>query len=59
MSQKQKENSNIEKLKEQLVEELTKILIKTDLDERKNGEKIYVKKTTCYRDLIKFIKDYL
>lgn len=59
MAQKTQGKQSLEKIKDEMIEELTRILIKTDLEERKNGEKIYVRKTSCYKDLIKFIKDYL
>lgn len=42
---------------EYLIELLTKKLIELDFDEKQNGSNIYVKKTECYRSLIKFLKD--
>ena len=41
-----------------IIEELTKLLIKQDLEDKKKGKTTYVKKTDCYKDLIKFLKEY-
>lgn len=37
---------------------LTELLIKQDFKDKKTGKPTYVKKTQCYRDLIKLLKDY-
>lgn len=43
-------------MKDKLIEEFTKLLIKQDLEDRKKGKETYVKKTRVYKDLIKLIK---
>lgn len=42
--------------KEYLIQEITRLLIKQDFYDKKHNVDTYVKKTTLYRDLIKFIK---
>jgi hypothetical protein len=43
--------------KEYVIEKLTELLIKQDFEDKKKGKETYVKKTTAYKDLIKFIKE--
>lgn len=45
-----------QKLKEYLISELTKLLIKTDFYEKEKQVDVYVKKTRIYKDLIKLVK---
>lgn len=45
-------------MKDIMIEELTKLLIKQDIEDRKKGKITYVKKVSCYRDLIEFFKNY-
>ena len=40
-----------------IIEKLTELLIKQDLMDKEKGKDTYVKKTQCYKDLIKFFKD--
>lgn len=40
-----------------MIEKLTCLLIKQDMEEKINGTNIYVKKTEIYRDLIKLLKE--
>ena len=44
-------------MKEYVIEKLTKLLIKQDFEDKKKGKETYIKKTTAYKDLIKFIKE--
>lgn len=46
-------------MKQQLIEELTKLLIKQDMEDKKKGKQTYIKKTTMLRNLIKFVKEEL
>lgn len=46
-------------MKEEAINKLTELLIKQDFIDKKKGKGTYVKKTRIYRDLIKFIKEYL
>ena len=39
------------------IEVLTELLIKQDFEDKKNGKTTYVKKTQCYKDLIKLLKN--
>ena len=39
------------------IEKLTELLIKQEFKDRENGKETYVKKTQCYKDLIKLLKD--
>jgi len=48
-----------EKLKDEFIKELTRLLIKTDFYEHKNNVDIYVKKTRIYKDMIKMVKELL
>lgn len=45
-------------MKEVMIEELTKLLIKQDMEDKKKGQATYVKKTSCYKDLINFFKKF-
>lgn len=45
-----------QKLKEYLISELTKLLIKTDFYEKEKQVDVYIKKTRIYKDLIKLVK---
>lgn len=44
-------------MKEYIIEKLTTLLIKQEFEERKKNINTYVKKTECYKDLIKFFKE--
>ena len=44
-------------MKEFLIQKLTELLIKQDIEDKKKGKETYVKKTRCYYDLIKLIKE--
>lgn len=44
-------------MKEYIIEKLTELLIKTDIEDKKRGTSTYVKKTAIYRDLIQFLKE--
>lgn len=46
-------------MKQQLIEELTKLLIKQDIEDKKKGKQTYIKKTTMLRNLIRFVKEEL
>ena len=39
------------------IEKLTELLIEQDFNDKAKGEITYVKKTRCYQDLIKLLKD--
>lgn len=43
-------------MKEILIEEFTKLLIKQSVEDNTKGKDTYVKKTRVYKDLIKLIK---
>ena len=45
-----------EALKEELIEELTKLLIKQHFYDEKHNVDTYVKKTRIYKDVIKLVK---
>jgi len=45
-------------MKDIIIEKLTFLLIKQDMEDKKKGKATYVKKTNCYKDLIHFIKNY-
>ena len=45
-----------EKIREELIEELTRLLIKQDFYDKENNVDTYVKKTRIYCDLIKLVK---
>lgn len=46
-------------MKQQLIEELTRLLIKQDILDKKKGKQTYIKKTTMFKNLIKFVKEEL
>ncbi len=48
-----------EKEKENVIDELTRLLIKTDFYEKEKQVDVYVKKTRIYKDLIKMVKEIL
>ena len=45
--------------KEFIISKLTELLIKQDIADKKKGSNTYVKKTSCYKDLIKFFKEVM
>lgn len=45
-------------MKDYIVEKLTKLMIRQDLEDKKNNKITYIKKVDAYRDLIKFFKKY-
>ena len=45
-------------MKEYIIEELTRLLIKTSIEDKRKGTDTYVKKTRVYQDLIQFLKEY-
>lgn len=45
-----------ENIREELIEELTRLLIKQDFYDKENNVDTYVKKTRIYKDLIKLVK---
>lgn len=48
-----------ESQKEDIIDELTRLLIKTDFYEKEKQVDVYVKKTRIYKDLIKMVKELL
>ena len=44
-------------MKEYIIEKLTELLIKTDMEDKMQGKNTYVKKTRIYKDLIQFLKE--
>lgn len=42
---------------DEIIDKLTELLIKQDLEDKRKGKETYVKKRRCYMDLIKFLKD--
>lgn len=44
-------------MKEFLIEKLTELLIKQDMEDKKKGKETYVKKTRAFKDLIKLVKE--
>lgn len=44
-------------MKEFIITKLTELLIKQDIEDKKKGKATYVKKTRCYKDLIKLVKE--
>lgn len=46
-------------MKEFIIDKLTELLIKTDMEDKQRGKERYVKKTRIYKDLIKLFKEYL
>ena len=47
-----------ENIKEELIQELTKLLIKQDFYDKEHNVDTYVKKTRIYCDLISFVKQF-
>ena len=45
-----------EKIREELIEELTRLLIKQDFYDKEHNVDTYVKKTRIYKDLVKIVK---
>lgn len=45
--------------KEFIIDKLTQLLIEQDIKDKKKGKTTYTKKTSAYRDLIKFFKEML
>jgi hypothetical protein len=45
-------------MKEFIIEKLTELLIRQDLTDKEKGKETYVKKTQCYKDLIKIVKEF-
>ena len=43
-------------MKEKLIQELTIMLIKQDMEDKKKGKISYIKKTTMFKDMIKLVK---
>lgn len=46
-----------ENIKEEIIQELTRLLIKQDFYDKEHNVDTYVKKTRIYCDLIKFFKE--
>ena len=46
-------------MKEFIIEKLTELLIEQDIEDKKKGKETYVKRTRCFKDLIKFFKEYM
>ena len=44
-------------MKDFIIEKLTELLIKQDMEDKEKGKETYVKKTRCYKDLIQLIKE--
>lgn len=44
-------------MEEFAINKLKQLLLKQEFEERKTGQKIYVKKTQAYKDLIKLLED--
>ena len=47
-----------ENIKEELIQELTRLLIKQDFYDKEHKVDTYVKKTRIYKDLISFVKQF-
>ena len=47
------------KIKEELITEITRLLIKNDFYEKDKGVVVYVPKRVIYNDLIKMLKEIL
>lgn len=45
-----------ENIRDELIDELTRLLIKTDFYDKEHNVDTYVKKTRVYKDLIKLVK---
>lgn len=48
-----------EKQKEQIITELTRLLIQNDFYEKEKQVDVYIKKSRVYKDLIKMVKEIL
>ena len=46
-------------VKQEIIDKLTELLIKTSMEDKKKGTDTYIKKTRVYQDLIKFFKDVM
>lgn len=44
-------------MKDFIIEKLTELLIKTDIEDKQKGKETYVKKTRAFKDLIKLVKE--
>ena len=44
-------------MKEFIIEKLTELLIKQDIEDKQKGKETYVKKTRAFKDLIKLVKE--
>ena len=44
-------------VKQEIIDKLTELLIKTSMEDKKKGTDTYIKKTRVYQDLIKFFKE--
>lgn len=44
-------------MKQEIINKLTELLIKTSMEDKKKGTDTYIKKTRVYQDLIKFFKE--
>lgn len=45
-----------QEIKEELIDELTRLLIKQDFYDKEHNVDTYVKKTRIYKDLVKLVK---
>lgn len=45
--------------KEYIIQKLTELYIKQNIIDKQKGTNTYVKKTNCYKDLIKFFKEVI
>lgn len=45
-------------MKDEIITKLTELLIKQYDEDKKKGKPTYVKKTSCYKDLINFFKQF-
>lgn len=43
---------------EEIIEQLTKLLIQQDFEDKQKNKTTYIKKTECYKSLIVFFKKY-
>jgi len=48
-----------EKTREYIIQKLTELYIKQNIKDKQKGTNTYVKKTRCYKDLIKFFKEVI
>lgn len=44
-------------MKDYIIEKLTELLIKQDIEDKQKGKETYVKKTRVYKDLIRLVKE--